>query len=129
MRQEGNNRLSFYSGHTLSTAASTFFMAKVYTDYHPELGNKKYLFYGLALIPPTYVGYHRLKALKHFPTDVIIGYSIGIAAGIFIPELHKTKDRSIGLKVMPAYNGFAIGLTKTVVHKELDIPTPLLLSN
>jgi hypothetical protein len=35
-RKEGNNKNSMYSGHTASAAASTFFMAKVYNDYHPE---------------------------------------------------------------------------------------------
>ena len=114
LRQDGNNRLSFYSGHTLSAAASTFFIAKVYSDYHPELGNKKYILYGLALIPPTYVGYHRLKALKHFPTDVVIGYSLGIATGILIPELHKMKDNSIHVGVVPAYDGFAFTFKKTL---------------
>ena len=33
---------AYYSGHTSLTASASFFTAKVYCDYHPELGNKKY---------------------------------------------------------------------------------------
>lgn len=82
---------SFFSGHTSSTAAATFFMAKVYTDYHPETKGKKWLYYGAALVPPAFVGYLRYKALKHFPTDVLTGIAVGAATGILIPHLHKNK--------------------------------------
>ena len=49
--QKTDNRTknSFYSGHTSSSASASFFVAKVYCDYHPELGNRKYLFYSYHL--------------------------------------------------------------------------------
>lgn len=34
-------RNSFYSGHVAAMTPGAFFTAKVYTDYHPELGGKK----------------------------------------------------------------------------------------
>lgn len=83
------NKNSFYSGHTSTSATASFFVAKVYCDYHPELGNKKFLFYGLALIPPVFTGYHRYKGMKHFPTDVLTGLAVGASVGILIPHLHK----------------------------------------
>lgn len=88
-RNFGNLRNSFYSGHVSSTATATFFAAKVYADYHPGPGNKKYLAYGLACLPPAVAGYYRVKALKHFPSDVIVGGIIGASVGILIPELHR----------------------------------------
>src|ERR1035438_2639665 len=42
-RMNGGNRNSFYSGHVASTAFTSFFVAKIYCDYHPELGATKYL--------------------------------------------------------------------------------------
>src|SRR5450755_975538 len=42
-RMGGGNRSSFYSGHSASTAFTSFFVAKVYCDFHPELGAAKYL--------------------------------------------------------------------------------------
>jgi membrane-associated phospholipid phosphatase len=84
---------SWFSAHTSSTAVASFFMAKVYSDYHPELGAKKYLLYAAAAIPPAFVGLHRYKALKHFPRDVFVGAAVGAAIGILIPHLHKVKSQ------------------------------------
>ena len=103
------NKNSFYSGHTSSSASASFFTAKVYCDYHPELGNKKYLVYSLALIPPVYTGFFRYKGMKHFPTDVLTGLVVGASVGILIPHLHK-KTRS-NLSVRPfagQVNGLAL---------------------
>jgi membrane-associated phospholipid phosphatase len=94
-RQTGNNRNSFYSGHVAVVAASTFFLVKVYSDYHPEIGNSKYLLYGAATIPPLILGYFRVKALQHFPSDIIVGIGVGALCGILIPELHRFQDKNI----------------------------------
>jgi len=98
----GKNTLnSFFSGHVSTTASSSFFMAKIYSDYHPELGNKKYWLYAAALIPPAFVGFYRVKALKHFPTDVITGTIVGAASGILVPHLHKKKKKKHGFSFVP----------------------------
>jgi membrane-associated phospholipid phosphatase len=98
-RESGNNRNSFYSGHVAVVAASTFFLVKVYSDYHPEIGNNKYLFYGAATIPPLLLGYFRVRALQHFPSDIVVGMGVGALCGILIPELHhfQNQNLSIGL--------------------------------
>ena len=106
---------SFFSGHTSWTATASFFMAKVYSDYHPELGAKKFLLFGAAFLPPAFVGYYRYKALKHFPTDVIAGTIIGAAVGILVPHLHKINSKSNNsLSLLPytgEYSGLALKLT------------------
>jgi hypothetical protein len=79
-RKSANNRNSFYSGHTAVVAASTFFLAKVYSDYNPGIGSNKYLLYGAATIPPLIEGYYRVKALAHFPSDILVGIGIGQCA-------------------------------------------------
>lgn len=106
------NRNSFYSGHTSSSASSSFFVAKVYCDYHPELGNKKYLFYSLALIPPVFTGFFRYQGLKHYPTDTIVGLIVGSSAGILIPHLHKITKST--LTIVPfggQMNGLALSFS------------------
>lgn len=105
------NRNSFYSGHTSSSAAASFFVAKVYCDYHPELGAKKFIFYGLAAIPPIFTGINRYRGLKHFPTDVITGLTVGAATGILVPHLHKKKNQNlVFIPVTGRYTGFAMSL-------------------
>lgn len=111
-KMANESRNSWFSGHVSTTASASFFMAKVYSDYHPELGNKKYWLFAAAAIPPSLVGYYRFKAMKHFPSDIITGFCAGAAAGILIPELHK-KEKS-ALSFFPyagKVNGIQIAYT------------------
>jgi hypothetical protein len=112
-REGGNQRNSMFSGHVANATASTFFMAKVYSDYHPELGKKKYLLFALASIPPLAEGYLRVKALAHFPSDVLVGYAIGAVAGISVPALHRYRNRNIniGLAALPSGAGLHVAWT------------------
>ncbi|MFZ4520962.1 MAG: phosphatase PAP2 family protein [Bacteroidales bacterium] len=106
-----NTRNSFFSGHVGSCAYSTFFMAKVYCDYHPELGAAKYLIYLAASIPPLAIGYARIKSLDHFPSDVAVGFGLGAVIGIVVPALHKvscSKYLSVGLSTSPEEVGLSV---------------------
>lgn len=90
-------------------------MAKVFSDYNPQLGAKKWLLFGAALIPPAFVGYYRYKALKHFPTDIIVGTAIGAAVGILVPHLHKiNRKNNKAVSLLPytgEYSGLALRYT------------------
>jgi hypothetical protein len=106
-----NSRNSFFSGHVGSCAYSTFFMTKVYCDYHPGLGAKKYLLYLAAAVPPLVIGYARVKSLAHFPSDVAVGFGLGAIIGIVVPELHKNrhfKDFSINMSTSPEAVGLSV---------------------
>ena len=109
-KKSGNNRNSFYSGHVATAAVSTFFFAKVYCDYNPEIGNNRYLLYSAALVPPLILGYCRVKALRHFPSDVMVGIGIGALCGIIIPEFHHFQDKniSLGMFASPEATGIAV---------------------
>ncbi len=58
-----------YCRHAATAIAFTFFMAKVYSDYRPETGNKKYLWYTLAAFPGIAMAYHKIAGMEHFPSD------------------------------------------------------------
>jgi len=108
------SRNSWFSGHVSSTATASFFLAKVYSDYHPELGNKKYWLFTAALIPPSLVGLYRYKAMKHFPTDIMAGVVAGAATGILIPHIHKVKNKESAWAFVPfagKINGLQISYT------------------
>jgi hypothetical protein len=117
-RKSGNNRNSFYSGHVASVAYTTFFIAKVYCDYHPELGAAKYLVYTAALIPPVLMGYLRMRSLAHFPSDDMVGLTLGAVMGIVLPELHKVnyKGVTVGMFCSPEAMGLNLRYTWPV-HK------------
>jgi membrane-associated phospholipid phosphatase len=85
-------------------------MAKVWCDYHPDMGAEKYLWYTAAAVPPIAMGYLRVRALAHFPSDDAVGFMLGAAVGIIIPEFHKlrTKNISLGLLTSPDETGLSI---------------------
>ena len=56
--------------------------------------NKWLVWTGAAIIPAT-VGVLRVEAGNHFLSDVLLGYAMGAASGILIPELHKKKYENL----------------------------------
>ncbi len=127
LRRRGNQKNSFYSGHVANATSATFFAVKVFSDYHPELGRKKYLLYGLASIPPLVNGWLRIKALAHFPSDVLAGYLIGGAFGILIPELHRIKGPRLQLNTY--FDGYSKGmqLTWNIAPRKRELKPEILL--
>jgi membrane-associated phospholipid phosphatase len=90
-----DSRKSFFSGHASFTATNSFFVASVLTSY--QKGNKwNPVVWGAASLPPLLVSIQRMRAGKHFPTDVLTGYIIGAACGILIPKLHEVKQQDLG---------------------------------
>lgn len=109
-RMSGVNRSSFYSGHTASMAFTSFFVAKVFCDYHPDLGFGKYLVYTAALIPPGVMGYLRVRALAHFPTDDLVGLGLGAIIGVVLPAIHKEKYKGISLNLFSSPDATGVNL-------------------
>ncbi len=115
-RTNSTSRKSFFSGHTSQTAAACYFFAKVITDYHPTLDRAyKIGLWTFAASVPAINGYLRVKAGKHFPTDVITGYVIGAASGVIIPQLHRTKKskdlkEKLDIGLLPYKDGFTMNL-------------------
>lgn len=81
---------SFFSGHTSVVAANSFFVAKVYADYHPD-AKLKPLVWTLAALTPAITGLCRYGAGKHFFTDILVGYAVGASIGVLVPHLHHRK--------------------------------------
>ena len=107
-KQKLNARTAFVSGHTSQTAASMFFAAKVFNDYFPDSKLKPFVWATAATVPAV-VGYLRVRAGRHFPTDVMAGYALGAAVGILVPQLHKVHRVTDGrLSFYPGFNGGAV---------------------
>lgn len=110
-RTRGAGKNSFIAGHPALVATSTFFMAKVYTDYHPEMKGK-WVLYTLAGGASLATGLLRIKAGEHFPTDVMAGIPVGVLSGILVPHFHKIKAfKKTGLTLLPYHNQGANGFT------------------
>ncbi|MGN6399232.1 MAG: phosphatase PAP2 family protein [Flavisolibacter sp.] len=100
-RLRGGAKNSFFAGHVALVGTSTFFIAKVLSDYHPE-SKIKWLLYTLAAGATGTTGYLRYKAGEHFPTDVLLGVGIGTLTGILVPHFHKNKRiKDADLTIVP----------------------------
>ena len=110
LRLRGGAKNSFFAGHVALVGTSTFFMAKVYSDYHPE-SKVKWIPYTLASIATGATAYLRHRGGRHFPSDIVIGTALGPLVGILIPHFHKNKLFSeTGLTIMP-FSGNVHGLS------------------
>ena len=109
-QKSGNARNSFLAGHPALVATSSFFVASVYADYHPD-SKFKYVLYGVAAVVTGGTAYLRHRGGKHFPTDLLVGTTIGTLSGILVPHFHKNKAYSKSkVRVMP-FTGESHGLS------------------
>lgn len=100
-RESKNSQRSFYAGHTAATASASFFAAKVFNDLNPDSKFKPFVWVIAAALPAV-TGYYRYKSGEHFLSDNIIGYVIGGASGILVPQLHKTSKEFRKMTFAPA---------------------------
>lgn len=90
IKLEKDARNSFFSGHTSVTTSMYFMTATIFADYYPN-SKWKPLVWSFSATIPAITGLFRVKAGKHFWTDVITGYLVGAMVGILVPRLHSTK--------------------------------------
>jgi len=110
-RTRGGAKNSFYAGHVALVATSTFFMAQVYADYHPD-SHAKWVFYSLAGATTAVTAYLRYRAGQHFPTDLLLGMAQGTITGLLVPHFHKNKLlKNSNLSILPYSNGQKMGLS------------------
>ncbi len=106
-----NAKLSFYSGHTSTAAAMSFFVAKVFSDYLPN-ADVIFVIWTSAVVYPALTGLLRVDSGSHFPTDILIGYVTGALIGYFIPVLHKSKLKdNLAIQSIVSDNHVAIRLS------------------
>ncbi|HRH39393.1 MAG TPA: phosphatase PAP2 family protein [Flavobacteriales bacterium] len=90
-----NDYVSFWSGHTANTAAITFSTAYMVQRSDASRGVKTATWIGAALAPAA-MGYMRVRAGRHFPTDVLTGYLVGAVVGIAVPYFHRAEKKPFG---------------------------------
>lgn len=98
------DRSSMISGHTSGAAAGAFFFARVFSDYYPASKLRPYLWISAATLPAI-TGFLRVRAAKHYPSDVVAGYALGAAIGYLLPTLHKKPLLKGKLTLSPSGTG------------------------
>jgi undecaprenyl-diphosphatase len=86
-----DSALSFFSGHASMTAAIG--ATATYLAFARSTGKlRPWLTLALATGLTTFVSIERVRAGKHFPTDVIAGAFAGAGLGVVVPHLHRTEE-------------------------------------
>ena len=119
---EAYDRTSYFSAHTSNTAAASFFIGRVFADYHPDSPLKPVVWTVSAALPAV-AGYLRIRSGQHFPTDVISGYAVGAAIGYGIPALHRRATPVRGLSIRPFGAGVYLCYTfpPPRIERSLDV--------
>ncbi|MCP9236171.1 phosphatase PAP2 family protein [Lewinella sp. JB7] len=86
-----SSRYSFFSGHSATTAYFSITTAKLYNDLYPNSKATPYVWLGAALLPAA-VSYGRMRAGRHFFTDVLVGSAVGTIIAIVVPTLHRNGE-------------------------------------
>ncbi|HUM67010.1 MAG TPA: phosphatase PAP2 family protein [Chitinophagaceae bacterium] len=92
-RTRGGAKNSFFAGHVALVGTSTFFIAKVLNDYHPD-SMAKWIPFTLAGIATGTTAWARYRGGQHFISDIALGALVGVLSGILVPHVHKNKDLS-----------------------------------
>ena len=97
-----DSALSFFSGHASITGAigaTATYLAFARSPSSPRPWVTLVLATGLT----SFVSVQRVRAGKHFPTDVLAGAFAGAGIGVVVPHLHRTED----VKQRRVWVGFA----------------------
>ena len=90
-KEEINNRdshLSFFSGHSTLAFATAVSLSTIMSDRFEKTWQKS-LIWGVPLLTATTIAYLRVRAGKHFISDVLVGSLVGASIGWLVPYLHK----------------------------------------
>lgn len=85
-----DSRHSFFSGHTSTVASMSFSFAMMHHYYYPNSKIKPLVWFAAAVLPMA-TAILRVRAGKHFWTDVLVGYGAGMTIGVGVPLLHRIK--------------------------------------
>lgn len=99
-----DSALSFFSGHASTTAsigATATYLAFVRAPH----SWRPWATLALASALTTFVSVERVRAGKHFPTDVLAGAIAGAGIGVIVPHLHRSdavEQRRVWIGYAPA---------------------------
>lgn len=103
-----DDRLSYFSGHTSTVAAVA--ATSTYFAFAEEPGSARaYATLGTGAVATGVVATLRVRAGKHFPTDVLSGALVGGALGILVPHLHRRSGLALTAQVAPGSAVLSLG--------------------
>lgn len=99
---------SFYSGHsalsfTAASASSVLFSAV------NDQASLNAVHWGLSLALASFTAHARVRAGRHYPTDVLVGAVAGLAFGLGLPALQQVKMEPDSPEILAGLSGVLVG--------------------
>jgi membrane-associated phospholipid phosphatase len=102
--------VSFYSGHS-STAFSTAVSGSyLFAESAPNRASRVAM-WGAELTLASATAMLRVRAGKHYYSDVVVGMLMGVGLGIGVPVLHGARYRPEAMELIAAGGGVVLGTT------------------
>ncbi|MCB0793137.1 MAG: phosphatase PAP2 family protein [Flavobacteriales bacterium] len=93
IRHERDAFLSFWSGHAANTAALSISSAMLIDRAEVDRTVRACAWVG-AIALPALMAWLRVRAGRHFPTDVLAGCLVGGLTGLLVPYIHRPNSQS-----------------------------------
>lgn len=84
---KSDSRMSFFSAHTTTVSSMCFSFAFAHGTYFKD-SKSNGIIMSSAIILPAIEGFMRVRAGKHFPSDVITGYLVGLGSAYLMHRIH-----------------------------------------
>lgn len=90
-----DDELSFFSGHSSTVAAAS--ATAIYFAF-AESGRdpRRFVVLSAGMVATLSVATLRVRAARHFPSDVTVGAIVGASIGVLVPHLHRRTGLSLG---------------------------------
>ena len=93
LKESRGTARSFPSGHTTLAFGAAVFTGEVYARLNPDDPGRHWVRGGALALAVT-TGWLRVRAGRHFPTDVLAGAALGSLVGWAVPRLHEVDHAS-----------------------------------
>lgn len=124
-RQGSDMHLSFFSGHSAVTFAAAVSGSFLFTQTSNDRAARATV-WGTELYWAGLTAGLRVRAGRHFPTDVVTGILVGIAVGITVPSVHYrgqgARRLSVAEAVAAGVSPVAGLVTSALLPFERDVP-------
>lgn len=117
-----DRNLSFYSGHSSTAFAAALAGSLLYAESAPDRA-AKLVVWGTELAFAGATANLRVRAGKHYYSDVVVGAMVGSSLGILVPVVHGGSYAPDGVEVLTAGGGLLVGIVASqLLPQRIDVP-------
>jgi membrane-associated phospholipid phosphatase len=106
--------VSFYSGHSSTAFSSAVAGSYLFAESAPNRASRVAM-WGAELTLASATAMLRVRAGKHYYSDVIVGMLIGVGLGVGVPVLNGARYRPEAAELIAAGGGVVLGTTTAVL--------------